>query len=101
MAIERKKIYAAAQEIPYGMVATYGQVARMAGYPNHARQVGYAMAALEDGSDVPWHRVINAKGMISIRSEGDCENYQQELLEQEGIIFKNDKVSLSKYRFLG
>ena len=56
------RIYAAARRIPRGRVATYGQVARVAGLPGRARQVGYAMYALAAGSTVPWHRVVNAQG---------------------------------------
>ncbi len=84
----RVRIYAAVRRIPSGRVATYGSVAAKAGLPGHARQVGYALAALEDGTDVPWHRVINARREISPRS-GDrtVERLQRALLEAEGVVF--------------
>ncbi len=87
------------KKIPYGCVATYGQIAGLAGIPKHARQVGYALNALND-NQVPWHRVINAKGEISRRSNPDYENLQRILLEEEGIAFdKAGKISLARYRW--
>lgn len=82
------RIYAAVRKIPAGRVATYGQVALEAGLPGRARQVGYALAALPQGTDVPWHRVVNARGGISRRSAGPAfEQIQRLLLEDEGIAF--------------
>jgi methylated-DNA-protein-cysteine methyltransferase-like protein len=75
------------RRIPHGRVATYGQVAALAGLAGRARQVGYALHALPDGSPVPWHRVINARGEISLRSEPGWEGYQRFLLEEEGVDF--------------
>jgi methylated-DNA-protein-cysteine methyltransferase-like protein len=87
-----RRIYAVISRIPPGRVATYGQVAAVAGLPGHARQVGYALHALPDGSDVPWQRVINARGEVSLRSAsegwpGGREGYQRHLLEEEGVVF--------------
>lgn len=94
-----EKIYSVVKKIPYGCVATYGQIAGLAGIPKHARQVGYALNALND-DQVPWHRVINAKGEISRRSNPDYENLQRILLEEEGIAFDKDgKISLARYRW--
>ena len=62
-----RRIYAVVRRIPRGRVASYGQVARLAGLPGHARQVGYAMHALPAGTTVPWHRVVNAQGAVSRR----------------------------------
>jgi methylated-DNA-protein-cysteine methyltransferase-like protein len=78
------RIYAIVARIPSGRVATYGQVARLAGIPNGARQVGYALAALRPGHRVPWHRVVNAKGYISLRDPGGAEE-QRFRLEKEGV----------------
>jgi len=75
------------REIPEGRVATYGQIARLIGHPRNARQVGYALAALPDEHDVPWHRVVNAKGEISARAKPGFEDYQRILLEEEGVEF--------------
>lgn len=80
------RIYAVVRRIPKGRVATYGQVAELAGLPGAARQVGYAMAALRDGS-TPWHRVLNARGEISPRSDPGPERLQRLLLEREGVAF--------------
>ncbi len=81
------KIYAIVRRIPAGRVATYGQVARLAGLPGHARQVGYALYHLAGASDVPWHRVINAKGEISPRAYSGTHRLQRRLLEAEGVAF--------------
>jgi methylated-DNA-protein-cysteine methyltransferase-like protein len=80
-------IYDAVAAIPPGRVATYGQIAAVAGYPGRARQVGYALHALEPGTAVPWHRVVNARGEISRRGWGDSEELQRALLEREGVRF--------------
>ena len=82
-----QKIYRAVKRIPRGRVSTYGTIATLAGLDGHARQVGYALHALPDGSSVPWHRVVNAKGEISPRSAGDSDELQRMLLEAEGVDF--------------
>ena len=93
------RIYAVVRRIPRGRVATYGQVARLAGLPGHARLVGYALHALEDGG-VPWQRVINARGEISPRSIGGPELLQRQLLEREGVSFDaRGRVSLARQRW--
>ena len=81
-------IYRAVRNVPRGRVASYGQIAELAGLEGHARQVGYALHALPDGSGVPWHRIINAKGEISPRSAGDSHELQRMLLEAEGVKFE-------------
>jgi methylated-DNA-protein-cysteine methyltransferase related protein len=81
------KIYRAVRRIPRGRVATYGTIATLAGLDGHARQVGYALHALPPGLDIPWHRVVNAKGEISERSSGDSHELQRHLLEAEGVEF--------------
>lgn len=83
----RERIYAVVRRIPHGRVATYGQVARLAGLGRHARQVGYALSALTTGSRVPWHRVINARGEVSRRARPGAELSQRMLLEREGHRF--------------
>ena len=87
MSPQYERIYRVVRRIPRGRVATYGQVAELAGLDGHARQVGYAMHALPSGSNVPWHRVINARGEVSERSSGDSHELQRLLLEEEGIEF--------------
>jgi methylated-DNA-protein-cysteine methyltransferase related protein len=85
-----ERIYAIVCQIPSGRVATYGQIARLAGLPGRARQVGYALAALPAGRDVPWHRVVNARGGISARADPLFEGIQRDLLEHEGVVFGVD-----------
>jgi len=92
-----KTIYKIVMQIPRGSVATYGQVAKLAGISGQARQVGYALNAITD-NHIPWHRVINAKGEISPRSDSAFARLQRELLEHEGIKFSSQgKISLQLY----
>lgn len=95
-----ERIYAIVSQIPYGQVATYGQVAELAGLPGHARLVGYALyrVALPDRS-IPWHRVINAQGKVSESPQRNgSDRLQRELLEDEGIIFSADqRIDLKQY----
>ncbi len=94
-------IFDVVRRIPRGHVATYGQVARLAGFPRHARLVGYALHALPEGNDVPWHRVVNAQGRISPRSDlMGREDLQRLMLEDEGVRFSRDGVlSLARYQW--
>lgn len=82
-------VYAAVCRIPLGQVATYGQVARLCGLGRMARQVGYALHALPADSEVPWHRVVNARGEVSLRSISgiESESEQRLRLEDEGVRF--------------
>ena len=99
-AVSYGRIYSIVRRIPEGRVATYGQIAELAGYPGHARQVGYALNALSDDESVPWHRVINAKGQVSLRAESGFDDLQRRLLEAEGVLFDSaGKVSLSDFRW--
>ena len=94
------RIYAVVRRIPRGRVATYGQVAVLAGLPGHARQVGYALHALPAGTALPWHRVLNARGALSLRREAGAELTQRLLLEREGIRFDaRGRVNLTKVRW--
>jgi methylated-DNA-protein-cysteine methyltransferase-like protein len=95
-----RKIYAVVKRIPRGKVASYGQVARIAGFPRHARVVGYALHALKSGNSekVPWQRVISAQGHISLKDFDGGAIIQRKLLEQEGIEFGiNDKVDWERF----
>jgi methylated-DNA-protein-cysteine methyltransferase-like protein len=82
-----RRIYAVVERIPSGRVATYGQIAVLAGLAGRARQVGYALHALPEGSAIPWHRVINARGEVSPRADPEWEGYQRFLLTEEGVDF--------------
>jgi methylated-DNA-protein-cysteine methyltransferase-like protein len=95
-----QRIYAVVRRVPRGRVATYGQVAALAGLRGQARQAGYALYALPPATAVPWHRVINAKGAISLRAPGGDEVRQRLLLEAEGIEFDaRGRVNLSRYQW--
>ena len=92
------RIHAVVRRIPRGRVATYGQVAELAGLPGAARQVGYALHALGPESGVPWQRVINARGAVSPRSAPGFDLTQRRLLEKEGIAFGPDgRVDLERH----
>jgi methylated-DNA-protein-cysteine methyltransferase-like protein len=94
------RIYAAVRRVPRGRVATYGQIAELAGLPGHARQVGYALHALPAGTSVPWHRVLNAQGGLSLRRQPGAELDQRLLLEREGIRFDaRGRVNLARVRW--
>ena len=81
------RIYRVIRHIPKGRVATYGVVARLAGRPGAARTVGWALSALADDSDVPWWRVLNASGRISLAAEHHSSVVQRALLLREGVKF--------------
>ena len=86
--------------IPAGQVATYGQVARLAGLPKHARLVGYVLRHLSAEHTVPWHRVINAQGKISLsKLNAQGENIQTLKLQEEGIVVIAEKVNLKQYQW--
>ena len=93
-------IWRVMRRIPRGRVATYGQIAELAGLEGHARQVGYALHNLPERNDVPWHRVVNAKGEISPRSAGDSHELQRMLLIGEGVgIDLRGRIDLKKFRW--
>ena len=92
-----EEIWEAVRKIPRGRVATYGQIATLAGMDGQPRLVGYALHALPKGSDVPWHRVINASGKISLPPPFSTR--QRRLLEAEGIRFTENKINLKQYQW--
>ncbi len=92
------QIFAVIHQIPCGKVTTYGEVAKLAGYPGYARHVGKALNKLPTGSKLPWHRVINSQGRISLKGE-DLVRQRNALIE-EGVDVTNDgKVRLKLYRW--
>lgn len=96
-----EQIYNVVRQIPSGKIATYGQIAKIVDRCT-PRMVGYAMAALAPNTDVPWQRVINYRGEISIRSQGDGSLRQRRALEAEGVEFdKKGRVDLRKVRWAG
>lgn len=82
--------------IPYGKVSTYGRVAKLIAYPQNARQVGQLISRLPVTTKLPWYRILNSQGKISMRP-GSGPGQQRQLLEDEGVIFINDRVSLTQY----
>jgi methylated-DNA-protein-cysteine methyltransferase related protein len=90
----REKFLSAIRSIPAGNVATYGGVAKAAGYPRHARQV---VATLRSSVGLPWHRVLGAGGEIKLR--GDYAVEQRLRLQAEGVAFRGRRVDLKRHEF--
>lgn len=84
-----RSVYRIVRRVPYGRVINYGGVAALAEQPRAARGVGYALSSLPEGSDVPWWRVVNRHGEVSIRSDPILARMQRALLEAEGVRFDN------------
>ena len=93
----RTAVLTLVRRIPRGRVATYGQLAALAGHPRSARQVGQALRGADDG--VPWHRVVNAQGSISRRPRAASMMTQRIRLEQEGVVFRRGRVLLARFRW--
>lgn len=91
------KVLKIIKSIPYGKVMTYGQIAFSAGQPFGARQVARLLHTMSQKEDLPWHRVINAKGMISLG--GELGIIQKSLLVDENVEFKNNKINLNRFRY--
>jgi methylated-DNA-protein-cysteine methyltransferase-like protein len=92
--------YSIIKKIPQGRVATYGQIAMLAGMPGQARRVGYALYNLPDAKAVPWHRVINAQGQISRLPDPEWRNIQRSLLVAEGVVFDSkDRIDLNVFQW--
>lgn len=96
----QQRIYQILAAIPAGSVTTYGDIARLAGSPRAARQVGSVLKRLPEGSTLPWHRVINSTGQISLI--GDDLLRQREALIHEGVeVSRDGKIPLKRYRWMG
>jgi methylated-DNA-protein-cysteine methyltransferase-like protein len=96
----RERIWQVVNAIPAGRVCTYGEVARLAGLGRGARQVGRVLGQLPAGSPLPWYRVINAQGKISLPFNSDSYKQQRESLEAEGVEFSlSGTVSLKKFAY--
>lgn len=92
------QIFAVIHQIPYGKVSTYGDIARFSGFPGYARHVGKALGNLPEGTKLPWFRVINSKGEISLK--GEAFDRQKRLLEKEEIVVSDaGKIKLKMYKW--
>ena len=94
-------ILAVVSQIPKGKVASYGQIAKLAGLPKHARLVGRVLGQIEDRTAIPWHRVINSQGKMSttqLTEHGD--HLQQILLLSEGVVVINGRVNLKQFAWV-
>lgn len=98
-ALTESRVFTVLAAVPPGTVVTYGQVAKLAGLPNGARQVGRILGNLPRDTQLPWHRVINAAGKISLGEDSQGFEKQKARLQEEGIVFNNNRVSLKKYNW--
>lgn len=87
-----ERVYAVVRQIPYGKVTSYGAIAKALGTVRSARMVGWAMNASHHLEDVPAHRVVNRKGLLTGKFHFDGTNVMQQLLESEGIVVKNNQI---------
>jgi methylated-DNA-protein-cysteine methyltransferase-like protein len=93
-------IHRIVSRIPRGRVATYGQIAELAGIYGQARRVGYALSALPKNSPVPWQRVVNAEGKVSQRGHSGPERLQKKLLRSEGVLFdRNARIPMDRFQW--
>ncbi|BDU24447.1 methylated-DNA--protein-cysteine methyltransferase [Flavobacterium sp. GSB-24] len=93
-----ERVYTIARQIPYGKVTSYGAIAKALGAARSARMVGWAMNACHNMDDVPAHRVVNQKGLLTGKHHFDGTNLMQQLLENEGIkVVNNQIVDLEKH----
>jgi methylated-DNA-protein-cysteine methyltransferase-like protein len=100
MKVTYDAIHRLVSQIPRGHVATYGQIADLAGIPGQSRRVGYALSGLPSGSDVAWQRVVNAKGEISLPKGSRGHLLQRKLLRAEGVLFdRNGRIALDRFQW--
>jgi methylated-DNA-protein-cysteine methyltransferase-like protein len=101
--LDTPTLYQLVRRIPKGRVATYGQLAKLVGLPRHARHVGNALANTPEKVKIPWHRVVNAQGRISLRRsnwQSGSDDLQRILLEAEGVVFdESGKIRLRDYQW--
>jgi len=97
----KKAVWDVVEGIPRGFVLTYGQVAALAGLPNGARRVSGALGLAPKSRKLPWHRVINAQGKISIPQDSPWYQRQKDLLQDEGIVILKGKIDLQRFGWSG
>jgi len=87
-----ERVYTVVRQIPYGKVTSYGAIAKVLGAARSARMVGWAMNAAHNIEDVPAHRVVNRKGLLTGKHHFDGTNLMQQLLESEGVVVENNQI---------
>jgi len=97
--MNREALYIALLAVPAGKVITYGQLAALAGLPGAARLAGTVLCRLPENTELPWHRVINAQGKISLPPDSAAYKNQCQRLQAEGVEVKNGKISLHIYGY--
>lgn len=97
-----EQVYELVRQVPPGRVVSYGTIARLLGRPRAARTVGWALNSLPEGHDVPWHRVVNSRGRISLGGHGQGGELQRAMLEAEGVEFdKQGQIDLKRFGWEG
>lgn len=96
-----KAVWKVVQDIPEGNVLTYGEVARLSGNPRFARRVSQALRWAPKSMALPWHRVINAQGKISIPADSPGHKVQKDLLKDEGVVFLKGRIDLDRFGYQG
>lgn len=96
----RELVWRIVHSIPAGKVASYGEVARRAGLPRGARLVGRMLSGLPADSTLPWHRVVNSRGCISLPPGSAAYREQRERLIAEGVAFRNDRIDWARHGWL-
>lgn len=98
---DAERIWQVVAGIPPGRVCSYGTVAELAGLPRRARLVGRVLSRLPEGSRLPWHRVLNARGEVSLPAGSDGALLQRSRLEAEGVCFVRGRVPLARFGWAG
>ncbi len=94
-----RRIYSVIEDIPEGCVASYGQIAELAGVPRGARQVAYALRCLPQGHALPWFRIITASGKLAFAADSSAFRTQRDRLRDEGVRVENGKVNMREFRW--
>lgn len=96
-----QKIYSVIADVPPGRVASYGQIAELAGLPRGARQVAYALRCLPKGHSLPWFRIITASGKLAFDRDSSAFRRQRDLLRSEGVQVVDGRVDMKTFRWQG
>jgi methylated-DNA-protein-cysteine methyltransferase-like protein len=94
-----ERVFSVVEKIPYGRVASYGQIAKMLGKPRGAREVGWAMRHCPEG--LPWHRVVRTDGSIACPGNSDIGEMRMSLLEGEGVLIADGKIDMGRFQWFG